>query len=68
MKQFLRAMSRIFFVLAGLAFLVGGRVINAATRNDRALAEMEGIGLAFLFGLIGFTAHSWSESLDDGES
>ena len=56
------------FVIAGLLFFVGGRAISEFTKADRVLAEMLGIGLAFVFGIIGIVAKNAADNLDDEDS
>ncbi len=39
----------LLYVMAGMAFLFGGRLIHAFAQTERILAEAEGIGLTVLF-------------------
>jgi hypothetical protein len=68
MKALLRGISQVLFVIAGLLFFVGGRVISGLTKTDRMSAEMLGIGLAFVFGIFGMVAKNASDNLDDEDS
>lgn len=56
------------FVIAGLLFFVGGRVISGFTKTDRVSAEMLGIGSAFVFGIFGMVAKNASDNLNDEDS
>jgi hypothetical protein len=53
-----------FFVVAGLAFWFGGRAIHEFSNTERVLAEMEGIGIAVLFGGFGAIAKSFADRFD----
>jgi hypothetical protein len=53
--------------VAGLAFWVGGRAISEFTKTDRTLAEMLGIAIAFVSGMLGLVAKNTAEGLDEGE-
>ena len=64
MKPLLRGASQLLAVIAGLSFFVGGRVISAVSRTEWALAEVEGIGVAFLCGLLAFVAKSVADNFD----
>lgn len=44
------------FVLAGLAFWVGGRLISELTKADRVFAEIAGIALAVVCVVLGVIA------------
>jgi hypothetical protein len=55
-------------VIAGLLFLVGGRAISEFTKTDCVLAEMLGIGMAFVFGIFGMVAKNAAYNLDDEDS
>jgi drug/metabolite transporter (DMT)-like permease len=68
MKALLRGISQILFVIAGLLFLVGGRAISEFTNADRVLAEILGIGMAFVFGIFGMVAKNAADNLDDEDS
>lgn len=48
LKQFLRALSSIFAVVAGLSFFVGGRIIHEVAGVDRLFAEIAGIAIALV--------------------
>jgi hypothetical protein len=64
MKALLRGISQLLFVIAGLLFFVGGRVISEFTKTDRGSAEILGIGSAFVFGIFGMVAKNASDNLD----
>jgi len=68
MKTLLRGLAQLLFVFAGLSFFVGGLVIGILAKTERALAEVEGIGLAVVCGGLGFLAKSVGDNLDDGDS
>jgi hypothetical protein len=68
MKALLKGTSQILFVVAGLLFFVGGRAINAFTKTDRVMAEMIGIGLAFVLGIFGMVAKNAADNFDDQDS
>jgi drug/metabolite transporter (DMT)-like permease len=68
MKALLRGTSQMLFGIAGLLFFVGGRAISEFTKADRVLAEMLGIGLAFVFGIFGIVAKNAADNLDDEDS
>ena len=68
MKAVLRGISQVLFVISGLLFFVGGRVISEFTKTDRVSAEMVGIGSAFVFGIFGMVAKNASDNLDDEDS
>ncbi len=57
-------MSQILIGIAGLLFLFGGKAISEFAKMDRLLAEMLGIGLAFVFGACGMMAKSAADDLD----
>ena len=48
LKHFLQGVSSVLIVIAGMSFFVGGRVIHEFGTVDRTLAEIIGIGLAFV--------------------
>jgi hypothetical protein len=60
LKSLLNGVAWFFFVVAGIAFWVGGRAIHEFANTERVLAEIEGIGIAALFGGFGATAKSFS--------
>ena len=68
MKALLTGTSKTLFVIAGFLFFVGGRAISEFTKADRVLAEMLGIGLAFVIGIIGMVAKNAADNLDDEDS
>jgi hypothetical protein len=64
LKQFLRILHSILPLIAGISFLFGGRLVHETTHLDRLLAELLGIGLAFLC-LIGVAiAHHWIDDIE----
>jgi len=65
-KALLRGVAWFFFVVAGLAFLLGGAVISPAG-GDGIPAEMEGIILALLFAGLGAIAKVAEDHLDEGD-
>ena len=67
LKALLRGVSWLLLVVAGLAFLVGGRAISEFAKTDRILAEMEGILLAVVVGALGFAAKTAADNLDEGK-
>ncbi len=76
-RNLLRGLAWILFVIAGVLFWVGGRTIyESETRSDfsmrdRALAEFAGIGLAAVVGGLGAIAKAAGahfEEADDGGS
>jgi len=68
MKALLKGTSQTLFVTAGLLFFVGGRAISEFTKTDRVLSEMLGIGMAFVFGILGMVAKNAADNLDDEDS
>jgi hypothetical protein len=68
MKVLLKGTSQILFVIGGLLFFVGGRAISVFTKTDRVLAELLGIGMAFVFGIFGMVAKNAADNLDDEDS
>lgn len=64
----LQLVAKALFVLAGLAFFVGGRAIHEFAGVERVLAEVEGLALTFAFGLVAFIAQRAGEDLADEEA
>jgi hypothetical protein len=60
--------SQMLFVIAGLSFFVGGRVVSEFTKTDRVSAERLGVGSAFAFGIFGMVAKNTSDNPDDEDS
>ncbi len=56
-----------FFIFAGLAVWFGGGLIHALAQTERFFAEVEGIGLAVLFGGIGAIAKTIATRLESGD-
>jgi hypothetical protein len=67
LKPLLLGISQVLFVLAGLAFLIGGLIISDVARIDRIFAEMMGIGIAVGLGLLGFIARRTAEDMLEGD-
>ena len=65
MKVLLRGISQLFFVVAALSFFVGGRALTAFTQTDRITAEIAGISIAFVFGLLGAVLKSAGHNMDE---
>jgi hypothetical protein len=65
LKSLLNGVAWFFFVVAGIAFWLGGRAIHEFANTERVLAEMEGIGVAVLFGGLGAIAKSFASRFDD---
>lgn len=65
MKSLLNGMAWFFFAVAGCAFWFGGRAMHEFANTERVLAEMEGIGMAILFGGVGAIAKSFADRFDD---
>ena len=66
-RSLLRGMAWFFFATAGLAFLFGGGLIHAVLGTDRILAEIEGMALALLSGVLGLLAKDAEDCLEEGE-
>jgi hypothetical protein len=63
-KLVLRGVTWLFLATAFVAFWEGGSLIRAhSTKTDRVLAEMEGIGIAALFGGLGTVTKLAEEQL-----
>jgi hypothetical protein len=60
LKSLLNGVAWFFFVVAGIALWVGGRAIHEFANTERVLAEMEGVGIAVLFGGFGSIAKSFA--------
>lgn len=67
LKSLLSGAAWLLFVVAGFAFLVGGRAISEFWGTDRILAEMAGIGLAVVTGVLGYMAKTAAEDINEGE-
>ena len=65
MKALLKGTSQLLFVLAGSLFFVGGLVINALTKTDRATAEMIAIAMAFVLAIFGVVAKNAADNVED---
>ncbi len=69
-QALLRGVAWFMFVIAGLSFWFGGRLITEFAKTDRMLGEMAGIGLAAVcvgIGAIAKAAVDPSEESDEGE-
>ena len=64
-KSLLNGVAWLFLVVSGSAFWFGGRAIHEFANTERVLAEMEGIGIAILFGGFGAIAKSFADHFDD---
>ena len=73
LKHLLQGVSSVLIVIAGISFFVGGRAIHEFGAVDRALAEIIGIGLAFLCLILGVVAKhkiediEWQEQNEEAE-
>ena len=65
MKALLTGTSQLLFVLAGLLFFVGGRVISALTKTDWLMGEMMAIAVAFVLVIFGVVAKNAADNFDD---
>jgi hypothetical protein len=68
MKSLLSGASNTLFLIAGLLFFFGGRVIHASTKMGRVNAEILGIGAAVVFAIVGMVAKGVADNLDDEDS
>jgi uncharacterized membrane protein YecN with MAPEG domain len=64
LKHFLQGMSTVLIVIAGMSFFFGGRAIHEFGAIDRTLAEIIGIGLAFLCFILGVVAKYKIEDIE----
>ena len=60
-KTLLRGIAWLLFVIAGLAFLVGGRAISEFGKIDRILAEFLGLGIAAATGALGYILNNTAD-------
>jgi uncharacterized membrane protein YvlD (DUF360 family) len=67
LKAFLLALAWLLFVIAALAFWVGGRVIHEFAEIDRILAEGLGLLIAFVIRMIGYVLKTTADDLDTSE-
>jgi hypothetical protein len=73
LKHFLQGVSSVLIVIAGMSFFFGGRAIHEFGTVDRTLAEIIGIGLAFLCLILGVVAKykiediEWQEQNEEAE-
>ena len=74
LKRPLQGVSSVLFAFAGLSFLFGGRAIHEFGGLDRTLAEVSGVGLAFLclsLGVVGkhkIEDIEWQEQNEEAET
>ena len=64
LKHFLKGASSVLIVIAGISFFIGGRAIHEFGAVDRTLAEIIGIGLAFLCFILGVVAKYKIEDIE----
>lgn len=64
LKVFLHGLAWVLFVIAGLAFWVGGRAISAFGKMDRVLSEMLGLGIAAATGVLVYILKTTADDLD----
>jgi hypothetical protein len=67
LASLLNGAAYLFFVIAVLAFWLGGGLIHAVVQTDRLLAEAEGIGLACLFGGIAALIKTTATRVETGD-
>lgn len=67
LKFLLLGLAWLFFVAAAVAFWWGGRAISEFAKEERMIAEMEGIGLAAILGGLGAMAKIGAGRLEEGE-
>lgn len=65
LKDLLKGVGWLLLTVGGLLFLFGGRAIHEFAHIDRLVAEMEGIVLAIVIGLLGYAAKSAAQNLED---
>jgi hypothetical protein len=63
--SFLTCLGKILAVVCGFSFLVGGGLIHAETQMNRFNAELLGIGIAVIFGLLAFLANIIADRLTE---
>jgi Na+/H+ antiporter NhaC len=68
MKSLLKGISQTLMVVATLLFLFGGRAISELAKMERVGAEVIGIGLAVVLGILAFIAKSAADNLDAKDS
>jgi hypothetical protein len=67
LKACLLGLAWLLFGVAALAFWVGGRAIHEFARIDRILAEVLGLFIALVTGMIGYALKTTADDLDSGE-
>ena len=60
--------ARLLFVMAVVAFLLGGTVMREFAKTEWILAEIEGTGFAMLLGGIGAIARTAATCLEERDS
>ncbi len=68
LASLLKGTAWLLFAVAAFAFWVGGRAINEFAGTERITAEIEGTGLAALFGLMGAIAKTAATRVEEGAS
>lgn len=68
LASLLKGTAWLLFVMAGLAFLLGGQAIREFAKAEWILAEIEGTSLAMLLGGIGVVARTAATRLEEGDS
>ena len=64
LKFSLQVLSKSLWLVGGLSFLIGGRLIHEIWNIDRVLTEVMGIGFAVVCFFLGYIAKSAVEDLD----
>lgn len=67
LKVFLTWLAWLLFGVAALAFWMGGRAIHELAEIDRILAEVLGLFIAAVTGMIGYVLKIKADDLDTGE-
>jgi hypothetical protein len=67
LKYLFRGAAWLSFLIAGIAFWIGGRAISEFVQIGRIPAEMWGIGFAFLFAWLGTIAKGAEHHLEPVE-
>jgi hypothetical protein len=63
----LQGLAWLLFAIAGLAFWIGGRALHDFAKTDRMLAEMEGIGIAVVCGVLGSLTKAAGDRLAEAQ-
>jgi hypothetical protein len=64
LKYFLQGVSTVLIAIGGMSFFFGGRAIHVFGAVDRTLAEIIGIGVAFLCFILGVVAKYKIEDIE----